>query len=354
MPALKQFEYDLNLILRCVLGDLPVAQIHSQLVRSIPKPPCLSRACVELVKSTLASGMTKFLSAEGSSQRRFLNANRNEEIASGRVWERHESDSLGLEFSRNTLDLLIWLTSEEIVRTRAKPRFSRRIATLGDSVFEWMLIERIHEEFKPTPLLDLHQFQVNPLVRLMLPGALFVQRNVSHATTDLPAADFGPWLQPSATWLLEVLQDQMFQSVLRVERFKRNLSEAKKIQELGEIQADAMNRLIDAADLAGRHDLCRFILRSGHYLLRGGRKSPVARIDVTGLTMADRARTYAADLSLFHCFQRLHAWHESMRGVSFYDENYQASQLWKSSWDDHNGDFVQQRSSALIQECRPI
>jgi len=75
----------------------------------VPRPLSLSRTCVELVADGLAKGCMTWLARSGGWRReRFL---RDGQPRTGRLWERWEPATLGLAFSRHSLEFLVWITA---------------------------------------------------------------------------------------------------------------------------------------------------------------------------------------------------------------------------------------------------
>jgi hypothetical protein len=47
---------------------------------------------------------------------------------------------------------------------------------------------------------------------------------------------------------------------------------------------------------------------------------------------------------------RLQRWERQARSVGYFDENYAASQLWKSDWEYWHGDQLCRRAHILLRE----
>jgi hypothetical protein len=52
--------------------------------------------------------------------------------------------------------------------------------------------------------------------------------------------------------------------------------------------------------------------------------------------------------------ETLAAWQDRARYVGYYDEGYQASQLWKAEWEAANGDRVAARARAAVEMLEPL
>ena len=348
MPTLPQFEFRLNQILRCMLGKLSVVQAHSFFVSTEPRPICLSRACVRLAEDTLRKGVTQMLATDGAAVERFLSTqNPTEDVSSGRIWERHASDQMGLSFSKNSLELLIWLTAESFVQTKLHPRIEPERYTLGDRLLEWLLATRTGEQFPLSRFLLMPTIQANPLIRLTLPHQLTARFALERSEIPGVETDWAEWFSPQNSWLLEALQSRLAKAVAESDRKKLALDDPAKIRTLGELQTQEAARFLETADSTGRRDLGIFLLRGARDCLN--HPIPADRIDVSALTLNERTATYSADLSLFQTVQRLQTWQQEARSAGFYDEGYRASQHWKSIWDALDGDTIAARATELLQ-----
>src|SRR5262245_45446808 len=105
LPVVSRFEADLLTILQGFLGHVPRSQFLPLIARPNVKPKCLGRTAVNLVQDTLAKGATLLVAREGWRQEPFL---RDGTANAGRVWQRWPPEKLGLGFSPQTLDFLIW------------------------------------------------------------------------------------------------------------------------------------------------------------------------------------------------------------------------------------------------------
>src|SRR5206468_12242641 len=103
------FEGKLLRILRGFVRHAPIDQVLPLIVERSARPPCLSRACVDLAADSLAKGCMLFLARAGGWRRdRFL---RDGQPRDGRLWERSHLQELGLRFSRHALEFMAWVTA---------------------------------------------------------------------------------------------------------------------------------------------------------------------------------------------------------------------------------------------------
>jgi hypothetical protein len=78
------FEGKLLRILRCFVRHVPLDQALPLVLERTPRPPCLSRTCVELAADSLAKGCMLVLARSGGWRReRFL---RDGQPRDGRLW----------------------------------------------------------------------------------------------------------------------------------------------------------------------------------------------------------------------------------------------------------------------------
>ncbi|MEK6236600.1 MAG: hypothetical protein N2C14_17975, partial [Planctomycetales bacterium] len=68
----------------------------------------------------------------------------------------------------------------------------------------------------------------------------------------------------------------------------------------------------------------------------------------------ERLEAQREALALLHVLQRLGSWQERARSISFIDEGYTASQLWKADWERFEGDRVSRIAQETIRELEPL
>src|SRR5581483_6760942 len=103
-------------LLHFFLHQAPVATALQLLDAKLERPKCLNRDAIDLVTDTLAKGIVVLLTRGTTSQGgawRIERHVRGEEVVKGRLWERTPPDKLGMSFSRNTLDFLIYITAKK-------------------------------------------------------------------------------------------------------------------------------------------------------------------------------------------------------------------------------------------------
>jgi hypothetical protein len=347
MRAVSSFEANLLRILHGFLGRAPLPQIQPLVLRSEPRPRCLSRDCAELVKDSLAKGTVWLLATRGGwRSERFL---RNGQLSAGRLWQRTRPEDLGLAFSLNSLDFLMWITA--IDPTEKTPQGWRRLEgtelTLGDRFLMFLAYQTLREI--PAISSWLRRFAGHPLCRLAFPQDF-------PAAAPLDANRFALWMHGQGACLLEAMQHRLADNWIHMERSKPRLVQPHAMLALGHSQEQTLDAFLTAAAAAGRRDLARFLLAAAVRLLASEPPASawVAALDVGGLRMADRAEVYRAATAFLRRLETLEAWQRHARGVSFLDEDYAASQLWKSDWDEFQGDQVVRRAHAIVHALDPL
>ncbi|MCZ2343159.1 MAG: hypothetical protein LC104_15405 [Bacteroidales bacterium] len=348
-PAVPRFEYNLLRILRFVLGFAPPEQTELLIQgRMHPTPPCLSPVGVQLVRDTLAKGLVRRLAhAGGWRNAAFL---RQGQPTTGRAWERVPLAERLLAFSPDPLAFLIWLTAtrpgdfpwdrEESPSTAADDLFFavayENLRQIPD------LIERLNGK---------RVFRENALCWLLFPG--------DFGGTEAPRPpDFAPWFQPPRSVFLECLEPMLARHWVQTEREKSRIEDWRIMRRQGQAEAVALSAFLAAAEAAQRPDLARFLLRALAELLR---VPDLSREFWTGglrefrpTRLADRLETEQAAFAFLQQAEVLERWNRRSRTVSYFDEEYAASQLWKRDWETLNGDQSVTEAQRLLATLNPL
>jgi hypothetical protein len=80
----------------------------------------------------------------------------------------------------------------------------------------------------------------------------------------------------------------------------------------------------------------------------------IGGLKTAGPRLADRTETHRAALVLLHTLGRLRQWSQQARTVSYFDETYAASQLWKADWESFQGDALWTRAARILYEVEPL
>ena len=347
LPRVSRFEADLLTILQGFFGHVPRSQLMSLLGDGRERPKCLSQTAVDLVQDTLAKGATRLVAEAGWQHKRFLAAGA---IAEGRVWQRLPPDKLGLDFSPQTLDFLLWATAADCLKPESlwKP-IARRKLTLGD---RWLLTTAygaVRDSDLGRMWAQREPWRSDALCQLWFAADFEPQAK----PLDL---DFEPWLLPAGLAVLEAEEMRLARRWVEMEREKSRVVAPPRLQAMAASQGRVLNTWLTTIDRAGRRDLSRFLLAAVAELLREKPRLAdwLGRLEVGELRLADRQATYRSALVVLQEFQSLAGWQAEARGVGYFDEEYQAAQLWKSDWEAYNGDSLAAAARGLLDQAQRL
>ncbi len=347
----SKFEFNLLRITRFLTGHFPADQGLSLVNAALPQPPCASANAVELVKDTLAKALVLFLvRAGGWRNDKFLRHNM---PTPGRVWHRIPLEERILKFSPPVMEFLIWLTAEKVLDTKKAWDATPQTLTPADELFFALAFDALrHDTHVLTVLRKKAAFRHNPFCWLLAAGDLAGREN---ATVSPP--DFTPLFQGERAVFLECLQRYLEQRWIAHEQAKGQITDWSKMRCVGQAEYAALRYYIEAADTAKRHDLARFILRTNAAILS---LNPTSDFWTGGLQgsgpprLADRLETQRAALAVPRQMELLREWQARARSVAFFDDDYAASQLWKSEWEAVQGDRLAERAQAIIARLEPL
>lgn len=345
----SKFEFNLLRILRFAVGQFP-ADSGMQLLRSgIARPECLSASAVELVKDTLSKACVLALVRLGGWRKdRYLRAG---EPVRGRVWERIPLDERVLEFSPHVMEFLIWATAEKVNETRVDWDAAPETLTAADEFLFWMTLDHVRPDPELLAVLrSKRAFRSNPLCWISFPG------DMAESEESQPPA-FAPMFEGLRAVILECLQPHLTQRWIRSERMKCQIGDWKRMRHQGHAEYAALQGFLAAAHTARRTDLTRFALRANAELFTGELTPVFWTGGLQGggpLRLADRLETQRAALALARQMDTLEQWQRQALGVGYFDDGYQASQMWKTEWEALQGDRVSARARAAIEMLEPL
>jgi hypothetical protein len=346
MKAVSRFEANLLRILRFVLRQGPAEQALPLVLSRVARPPCLSRAAVELTQDSLAKGCVLLLArAGGWRKERFLRGDR---VAEGRLWERTTTVEMALAFSRHALDFLIWITADD--PAEKETAWSPPVDELSPA--DALLLYYAFAALRDTTTVGqvwrgMPAFARNGLIRLAYPDYF--------GSEEMPA--FAPWTTGLGAIILEALQPELEDRWVRLESGKGRLDDWRKLRSIGQSQDQVLGRFLETVEAAGRLDLAGFLLRTAARTLTP-RATPYMWVGPEMRTapsrLAERAEMHQAALALVRQVDRFRGWERRARGVGYFDEGYAASQLTKETWDRAGGDALHGRAQAIIQALDPM
>jgi hypothetical protein len=351
MKVVSRFEANLLRILHFFLGRLPGEQALPLVGTGCKAPACLRRPAVGLVQDALASGTALLLARAGGWRReRHL---RRDAVVAGRLWERTPPGELGLCFSGESLDFLIWVTAVDPKRPKEfvwKPEPGK--FTVGDLTLFYFAYAALREQemHRTLGLPSRPAFAQHGLCRLAFP------EDFGEVKGDEPP-DFAPWTDGVESCLLEALQPELAARWTQAERGKEDVSDFARMRALGQSQELVLDAYYKAIEAAGRLDLARFVLDTAAGVLPQGAQ---ARTWVGGLQapagarLADRAETYRAATAFLRSLERTADWTARARRTGYFDEGYAASQLWLADWERCDGDARLARAREIIRHLDPL
>ncbi len=352
MRVVSQFEHDLLQLLQCFLGRGPQSTALAIIQKQQAEPRCLSRDCVELAQDMLTKGIVAMLARQGGwCRQRHL---RGEGVKNGRLWERTKPADLGLKFSGETMRFLIWLVGNK-PGAEGQSRFplDRRRQTAGDLLFLFLAYEALNKTDWQAVLQQYAVFARHGLIRLAYPENA---AESNYAATNSTEPDFQVWVTGPGSCVLEAWQNKLADRWVNLESSKANYRDAQRMRSLGQRQQQILEHFCTAVREAVRPDLTRFLLIAAGRLL--AHNPPVQNwiggLDVQGLRLADRLECYRAAGAFLRHLDVLAEWVLQAQSVSYFEETYRASQLFKSDWEHANGATLHERARAMLRALEPL
>jgi len=345
----SRFEFNLLRILRFAVGAFPQDQ-GMQLVRAaVARPECLSAGAVELVKDTLTKASVLFLVRHGGWRNdKYLRENN---PTQGRAWERIPLEERNLRFSRPVLEFLMWATAEKVNETKQAWDAAPKALTPADELFFFLAYNAIRTD--PDLLTALRKkeaFKLNPLCWLTFPGDMV-------EGDEITPPNFAPMFEGQRAVILECLQPYLGQQWIRSERQKGQLGDWKRMRQQGRAELASLQAFLKAAGEAHRIDLARFVLKANAALF----KTDMTPVFWTGglqgsgpPRLADRLDTQRSALAVPRQMETLEGWQQQAVNVGYFDEGYQANQMWKADWEAADGDRVAARARAVVEMLEPF
>jgi hypothetical protein len=249
------------------------------------------------------------------------------------------------------LEFLIWATAEKVNETKSPWDSTSETQTPADELFFWLAFDAIRAD--PDLLATLRKkaaFRLNPFCWIASPGDIVGEE-------ELSTPDFGPLFEGQRAVFLACLQPHLTQRWMRSERMKGQLGDWRRMRLQGRAEFAALQAFLKAAGAAGRTDLARFILRTNASLF-ATEMTPVfwtGGLQGSGPPrLADRLETQRAALAVPRQMEALDGWQQRALGVGYFDEGYQASQMWKQDWEALNGDRVAARARVVVEMLEPL
>ncbi len=343
MRSVSRFEANLLQVLRVVLHQAPREQAALIFHKPSPRPACLSRDAVALIQDTLAKGCVQYLARRGWMRQRYL---RGATSVHGRLWERTPPGDLGLMFSKHALEFLVQLVSGSL--GTSVPEIEE--TTVGDRLLFYLAFDALERTEAEAVLqkkwLPLHQ---DGLCRLV-----FLEELAEGSTPY--RIDWSVWMVGVGASILETLQEDLAQRWTLLERAKENIGAVTRVRKIGVTQTRVYGEFLDAIDTVRRRDLARCFLVTARRLFADGpnARNWIGALDLRGERLADRRAIYQESLAFVRQMDRLQTWQHEASAVTYFDEGYHASQLWKAEWECVDGDRLSAHACAIQHEVEPM
>jgi hypothetical protein len=156
--------------------------------------------------------------------------------------------------------------------------------------------------------------------------------------------------------MLEAMQPDLEARWRQVEGGKERVTDPQVMRGLGGAQDRVLDAFLDACEKAHRRDLARFLLRAAAHLLAAHAHPGMwtGSLQMGGGRLADRAATYQAATAFLRHLDRLQAWARWARSVGYFDEGYDAAQLWLADWEQAQGDVLHSRAQNIVRSLDPM
>jgi len=337
-------------ILRFVFGQVPNEEAIPLVRQSQNRPNCLSPSAVHLVRDTLSKGCILYLvRAGGWKKEQFL---RDGQPKAGRLWERSGINELTLEFSRHSMEFLIWLTANKPGETKPMWKAPASELTIADHLLLFLVYEALREEKDIAAFLRCSSsFASNPLCHLLYPGDF-----AGEATDE--SLSFDGWFTSTGGLIIEAMQPILEDRWLQMERDKGQIGDWERMRAEGQEQTRILDLFLDAADRANRWDLTRFLLAVLDAILATPDLTPTfwtGGLQGSGPTrLADRLETQRSALAVLRCAERLRQWEQRARTSGFMDDDYAASKFWLGEYERFNGRQSTSRAEGILEMLEPL
>jgi hypothetical protein len=348
--SVSRFEANLLRILRFFLKQVPAEQAMRHIHDRIDRPRCLSADAVHLVKDSLAKGCVLYLVRAGGWKRdRFL---RSGSPKFGRLWERSPVDRLTLEFSKDALNFLMWITAVRPKEEKPTFRVIDKNLTIADRLLFFLAYEVMRSDAElASALRSASVFGENALVWLAYANDF---AGDEHAAVP----SFEPWLTEPGSFVLEALQPVLEHRWLEIERTKGQVGDWALLRQQGEVQGRVTDAFTEAVNAAGRRDLVRFLLVVMSRVLATPDMAPTfwtGGLQGAGPPrLADRVETQRNALAVLRQAERFRGWEQEARRSGYLDEDYAASKFWLSEYERFDFNTIADRAERVLQQVEPL
>ena len=350
VKQVSEFEFNLLRILKFIYKSYPLSS-GAQLIKTkiVNKEP-LSDEALHLIKDILSKGTVLFLVRSGGWRNdKYLKDNHPVE---GRVWERIPLEDRTLTFSYNVLSFLIWITKEEIHKTQEEWECDVEYITPADEIFFWHVFNACISDHEIMNVLCKQKVFNHNLLCWITSAYYASNKKLRTTLPDMPNMCVG-----LRSVVMECVQSYLVDRILLSEKSKPSIKDwnVMRIQGNGEYQA--LNMFIKQAEETGRKDLAKFILNTNYKLLQSDLKAEFWHSGLTDKApsrLADRLETRRASLALPRQMAELSKWYQQAMEVGYFDEDYQASQLFKDMWEKMDGNNTAMKAKNIVDSIDPL
>lgn len=345
MKRVASSEYDILTIARGLMGQESLAALEGLLRRGRQLPPKLGPTSMGVLEDTLAKGVVLQLARRGGwRSERYL---KDGEVSEGRVWLRHTPPAL--HFSVFSIQLLRWLTACPVGNSDCDP-LDAAPRTLADELLMYLTLDVTSQLRCDTGIVRQAAFRGSALCWLGFPDRLSRDELAVEITTE----QFRPLLTGDGPVLVECLQGDLGNRWARMEWNKQTIRWNAAMTQLGGGQEAVAGAWLDACDAAGRRDLSRFLIRAASEVLEGHAPSQrwVQNLEQRG-SMRDRSGARRAAGAFLRALRQLRRWAEESGSVRFFDDDYEAAQLYLTQW-ENLGDDGFHHAERIIRELEAL
>ena len=291
---------------------------HSDMRNRTVKELGLSEPAIKLAQSTLARGAVLALCRQGGWRTEsFLSHNR---VLRGRLWERHPN--YVLHYSPYTMQVLLELTYP----TTSSSRSPLKPITNGDDLISYLVIRSFHTSAELRSRTSKTAWAL--LARSPLAWLAGLDYLVHH-TKRLPQKDAMASLVTRSSVLLEALQSDLSDELLRQEDFKAK-AEIDSLLETGRAQFHVLNTYLRV--LQERRDLARYLYIAAAQLAKRDLRAESWRCQREGIALRVRAEADTSRAAFLRTLGTLENWRAEHAQVHFFDDEFEAAQLCLENW----------------------
>jgi hypothetical protein len=288
----------------------------------------------------------------------------------GRLWERSEIGELKLDFSRQSLDFLMWVTAYKPGAGQPTWHAAAKELRTADHLLLFLAYESVRIDTEiATAFRSMPAFAGNALIWLAYPDDF-------AAVVPGPVPDFASWLTGPGALILEALQPMLLSRWLHIERSKGQIGDWQRMLHEGRAEQLVLETFTEAAEQAGRPDLCRFLLQTLAQVLATPDLAPTfwtGGLQGNGPPrLGERLDTQRSALALLRQVERFRRWEQRARRAGWDDEGRDVHKFWLSEWQtlgmpEHVaaaggeaeespplGEIISQRAERILHQIEPL